>query len=186
MAKTIDEYLSEITTLVGNRDLSMRWYRDKVREIVPRKLNESNIISSIREGNSSVRPTYGDMNLFYYNPKLRQSLPYYDVFPLVIPVQRYTDGFLGINFHYLSIPMRLGLLEHMQKVTAPGKEAGWRAVSKIRFIKPCVKRYLATQVKSRFLFIDEEQTQIAAMMPVQKFKKQGDRKVHADSRRMVN
>ena len=50
MAKTIDEYLNEITTLAADRDLSVRWYRDRVREIVPAKLTETNIISSIRKG----------------------------------------------------------------------------------------------------------------------------------------
>ena len=114
MAKTIEEYLNEITTLAAGRDLSERWYRDRVREIVPYRLTESNIISSIRKGDSSIRPIYGLMNLMYYDPKLKESLPYYDVFPLVIPIRKLNDGFIGINFHYLSIPLRLGLLEKLQ------------------------------------------------------------------------
>ena len=36
MAITIDDYLKKITTLAGGRDLSVQWYLDKVREIVPR------------------------------------------------------------------------------------------------------------------------------------------------------
>ena len=182
MAKTIDEYLNEITTLAADRDLSVRWYRDKVREIVPRRLTETNIISSIRKGDSSTRPIYGLMNLMYYDPKLKETLPYYDVFPLVIPIKRLNDGFLGINFHYLSIPLRLGLLERMQPLSQEGRRIGWNRVSKFRYIKPCIKRYLATQVRSRFLKIEEEQMQLAAMMPVQRFKKESYRKVHAESR----
>jgi hypothetical protein len=182
MAKTIDEYLNEITTLAADRDLSVRWYRDKVREIVPRKLTETNIISSIRKGDSSTRPIYGLMNLMYYDPKLKDSLPYYDIFPLVIPIKRLNDGFIGINFHYLSVPLRLGLLEKMQPLAQEGRRIGWNRVSKFRYIKPCVKRYLATHVKSRFLKIEEEQMQLAAMMPVQRFRKESYRKVHAESR----
>jgi len=182
MAKTIDEYLNEITTLAAGRDLSERWYRDRVREIVPTRLTETNIISSIRKGDSSTRPIYGLMNLMYYDPKLKESLPYYDVFPLVIPIKRLNDGFIGINFHYLSIPLRLGLLEKLQPLTQEGRRIGWNRVSKFRYIKPCVKRYLATHVKSRFLKIEEEQMQLAAMMPVQRFRKESYRKVHAESR----
>jgi hypothetical protein len=37
-------------------------------------------------------------------------------------------------------------------------------------------------VRSRFLKIEEEQMQLAAMMPVQRFKKESYRKVHAESR----
>ena len=183
MAKTIEEYLLEITTLAGGADMSTRWYRDKVREIVPRRLSETNIVSSIRKGESSTRPIYGLMNLMYYNPKLKESLPYYDVFPLVIPIKRYNDGFLGINFHYLSIPLRLGLLEKMQPLSKEGRRIGWQRISKFRYIKPCVKRYLASQVQSKFLKIEEDQMQLAAMMPVQKFKKESYGKVHAESRR---
>tara|TARA_Y100001949_G_C15857992_1_gene273691 strand:- start:69 stop:626 length:558 start_codon:yes stop_codon:yes gene_type:complete len=185
MAKTIDEYLKEITTLAADRDLSVRWYRDKVREIVPAKLTESNIISSIRKGDSSARPIYGLMNLMYYDPKLKESLPYYDVFPLVIPIKRLNNGFLGINFHYLSVPMRLGLLEKLQPLSQEGRRIGWDRVSNFRGVKPCVKRYLATHVKSRFLKIEEEQMQLAAMMPVQRFRKESYRKVHAESRGKV-
>jgi len=182
MAKTIDEYLNEITTLAADRNLSVRWYRDKVREIVPAKLTETNIISSIRKGDSSTKPIYGLMNLMYYDPKLKESLPYYDVFPLVIPIKKYNNGFLGINFHYLSVPLRLGLLEEFQPLSQEGRRKGWNRVSKFRYIKPCVKRYLATHVKSRFLKIEEEQMQLAAMMPVQRFRKESYRKVHAESR----
>ena len=45
----------------------------------------------------------GRLNMFLYDPKYKDKLPYYDVFPLVLPIQRYSDGFLGINFHYLTL-----------------------------------------------------------------------------------
>ena len=37
---------------------------------------------------------------FSYDPNKKQ-LPYYDRFPLCIPVQPYTDGF-GMNLHYIA------------------------------------------------------------------------------------
>ena len=185
MAKTIDDYLNEITTLAADRDLSVRWYRDKVKEIVPRKMSESSIVSSIRRGESTTKPTYGTMNLYFYSPKHEETLPYYDVFPLVIPIKRYRDGFLGINFHYLSVPLRLKLLEKLQPMTQEGRIVGWSKVAKIRQIKPCVKRYLASHVESRFLKIEEEQMQLAAMMPVQRFRKEKKELVWKESRRMI-
>ena len=51
--------------------------------------------------------------MFIYDPKLKDKLPYYDTFPLVLPVEQYKDGFLGINLHYLSIPMRMRLLDRL-------------------------------------------------------------------------
>ena len=103
MAKTLEDYLSEITTLAGGRDLSTRWYRDQVRKVVPRTLGEGTVTGMIRRGDNSTRPIYGIINLYAYDPKLKESLRYYDVFPLVIPLQRLPGGFLGLNFHLSSI-----------------------------------------------------------------------------------
>ena len=138
MAKTLEDYLSEITTLAGSRDLSTRWYRDQVRQIVPRNLGEGTVASMIRKGDNSTRPIYGILNLYAYDPKLKESLRYYDVFPLVIPVQRLPGGFLGINFHYLSIPLRLQLMEKIAPMSAENRILGWNRVSRFRLVKHCV------------------------------------------------
>ena len=52
----------------------------------------------------------GGLYFFYYNPKGKGDMPYYDIFPLVIPLHRYNDGFLGLNLHYLPITYRLRLM----------------------------------------------------------------------------
>ena len=116
MAKTLDDYLKEITTLAGGRDLSTAWFRDKIRQIVPKRIAEGQMRSMIRAGDHSTRPIYGIMNLYYYMPKYEKTLPYYDVFPLVIPIKRLPGGFLGLNFHYLSVPMRVKLLEIIAQI----------------------------------------------------------------------
>lgn len=191
MAKTLDDYLKEITTLAAGRDLSAKWYRDKVKEVVPMRgqriaMSENQMIRSIRQGRvNTTKPTYGIMNLYFYSPKHEQTLPYYDVFPLVIPIKRYKDGFLGVNFHYLSVPLRLKLLEKLRVRTAEGRIVGWSRVARIKQIKPCVKRYLTSHVGSRYLKISDEEMEVAAMLPVQKFKKATARQVWAESRRMV-
>ena len=60
------------------------------------------------------RPSVGRLNLFGYNPKLRAKLPYYDIFPLVLPLEPISGGFMGMNFHYLPPLLRSKLLERMQ------------------------------------------------------------------------
>ena len=74
MAKTLDDYLKEITTLAGGRDLSTAWFRDKIRQIVPKRIAEGQMRSMIRAGDHSTRPIYGIMNLYYYNAQQRKSL----------------------------------------------------------------------------------------------------------------
>ena len=178
MAITIDEYLKEITTLAGSRDLSMRWYRQQVKELGP-------MAGRITLTNAKTRPTYGIMNLFYYSPKHEKTLPYYDVFPLVIPIKRLPGGFLGLNFHYLSVPLRMKLMEKLLPMTKENRIIGWTRVSKFRLVKPCVKRYLIANVGTRFLKIPDEDMPMVNMMPLQKFKKESFRKVHAKSRKIA-
>ena len=184
MAKSIEEYFGDINELSGGEERSVRWYRDKVREVLPAKINESMVTKLIFAGNKTNKPTYGGMQLFGYLPKHEQTLPYYDIFPLVIPIKRLPDGFVGINFHYLSIPLRLKLLQKMIPMAREGTQMGWNRVARLRYIKPCVKRYLNSYTRSRFLKIDEDDFAMACMLPIHTFKKRPYRSVHAESRKM--
>ena len=185
MAKTLDDYLKEITTLAGGRDLSTTWYREQIRKVVPKRIQEGTLRQMIRQGGPSTRPIYGIMNLFYYMPKYEETLPYYDTFPLVIPIKRLPGGFLGLNFHYLSVPLRIKLMEKLLPMTKENRILGWNRVSRFRLVKPCVKRYLTRHVQSRFLKIQDEDMPIAAMMPIQRFRKERATTVYAESRRML-
>ena len=40
----------------------------------------------------------GYMDAFYYDPKHKATLPYYDKFPLIFPLSVGKDFFIGINF----------------------------------------------------------------------------------------
>ena len=192
MAKTLDEYLTEITNLAGGEERSVRWYRDQVRQLVPRRFADSALTQFIRKGDQdrkSMRPVYGTMNFYYYEPKHgmkgTDKLPYYDVFPLVIPIKRLSNGFLGINFHYLSVPLRLKLLERIEPMANEGRMIGWGRVGKIKLVQPCIKRYITKRVGSRFLKIDKDDFLLASLLPVQSFKKETWQTVHRRSRSMV-
>ena len=186
MAKTLDDYISEITQLADGRDLSMRWYRDQVRAIVPRTMSEAATGRLVRGGDKKSRPIYGVLNLYGYEPKHKLTLEYYDVFPLVIPIERYKNGFLGINLHYLSINVRMKLLEKLMPMTAENRVIGWRRVSRFPQVKPCVKKYLAAFTRTQFLpIVTEEEMNLAALMPLQQFRKASREKVWYDSRRMI-
>ena len=186
MAKTLDDYIQEITTLAGGKDRSTRWYRDQVRTIVPRSFSESATTQLIRSGDISRRPVYGVLNLYAYHPKHELTLEYYDVFPLVIPIEKLKDGFVGLNLHYLSVPMRYKLLTKLMPLTAENRFIGWQRVSRFKEVKPCVKRYLGRMVKTAFLpIIEQDQMELVTLMPVQRFKKARQTKVWSDSRRMI-
>jgi len=133
----------------------------------------------------------GRMYFYFYDPKTKDSLPYYDKFPLVIPIERYPDGFLGLNLHYISPKQRVLLLDKLSiLLTDHNYDEKTRLrisydylsrASKMYQAKPCIKRYLFSHIQSRFLEITADEWDIAAMLPVESFVKAKKNKVWSES-----
>ena len=167
-----------IRNAAGDRDLSINWYKKKVADL-------SNRISAarlMRSGKLKNAPTFNKLHFFRYDPKLKAVLPYYDTFPLVMPIQSAPGGFLGINFHYLPIPLRMRLLETLDK---RGFRGDYRKLKHIREIKPTLKHYLKRQFVSGFLELEEDDYAPSIFMPVAQFRKASASQVWRDSRRMI-
>ena len=122
----------------------------------------------------------GGMYFFVYNPKTRDELPYYDRFPLVIPLKREQDGFLGLNLHYLPMRYRIQLLKKLLPLAQYDGEDIRRlrvtydilaASSRYREFKPCIKRYLLPNIKSRIIKVESKEWDTALFLPVHQFKK---------------
>ena len=174
----------EIREEAHGRELSMRWYRQKVQDLLPKPQVRQMIREGVKTQKVTVRPNFGTMNLFYYRPKGAAKLPYYDIFPLVIPIgRRLNDGFVGLNFHYLSVPQRWLLLERLSMFQVPSQldsfdtEEGagevmalfWSQIRRKRGVKPIVKRYLTRNIQSRFLKIELSEMLIALSIPMERF-----------------
>ena len=174
----------ELREEAHGRELSIRWYRQKVQELLPKPQVRRMIREGYKVQKVTVRPNFGMMNLFYYRPKGAEKLPYYDIFPLVIPMgRRLNDGFVGINFHYLSVPQRWLLLERLSMFQVPSEldafdteEGGgdvmalfWSKIRRKRGVKPIVRRYLTKNIQSRFLKIELSEMLIALAIPMERF-----------------
>ena len=181
------KYIQSVLKAAGGRPKSTQWFRDKIKEFGTPKSADL-----IRDGKRTSTPTFGLLNMFIYDPKLKEKLPYYDTFPLVLPIEEYNNGFLGINLHYLSMPMRLRLLDRLVDYSNNNKfdestrlRVDYSKLKRVDLIKPCLKRYLAGQVKSKFRKVEADEFMIATLLPVQRFKKQSDSHIFAKSRGMV-
>ena len=130
--------------------------------------------------------------MFFYNPKFKKKLPYYDTFPLVLPLETYNDGFLGLNLHYLPIPLRIKLLDRLvdysnntQFDESTRIIVDYSKLKKVKLIQPTIHKYLSGQTQSQFRRIDADEFMIAALLPVQQFKKASSGSVWSDSRGMI-
>ena len=184
---TRSKYIQSVLKAAGGLPQSVAWFRNKIKEF-----GQPKSMDLIRDGKRTSVPTFGLLNMFVYDPKLKDKLPYYDTFPLVLPIEEYNNGFLGINLHYLSVPMRIRLLDRLTE-TANNKKfdestslnANYSKLKNIDLIKPCLKRYLASNVKTKFRKVEAEEFMVATLLPVQRFKKQSDSHVFAKSRGMI-
>jgi hypothetical protein len=180
-------YIQSVLDAAKGRPRSTQWYRDKIKEFGQPSSREL-----IRDGKRSGVPFYGRLNMFFYGPKHAKTLPYYDTFPLVLPLEKYPDGFLGINMHYLPISLRMKLLDSLVDFSNNTKfdesttlKVSYDNVKNIREVKPTLHRYLAGQVKSQFRRIDADEFMVATLLPVHNFKKSSDRAVWRESRSMI-
>ncbi len=181
------KFIQAVKDEAKGRPRSTQWYRDKIKEFgTPTSLD------LIRDGKRDSKPFYGKLNMFVYDPKFKKKLPYYDTFPLVLPLETYPDGFLGINFHYLPIPLRVKLLDRLVDFSNNTKfdestrlVVDYSQLKNINIVKPTIHKYLAGQLKSQFRRIDADEFTIATLLPVQRFQKASASAVWKESRAMI-
>jgi hypothetical protein len=164
------------------------WLRAKVKTLNPSPEAMMQDRQRLRE-----KSIIGKMYFFFYDPKMKNSLPYYDRFPLVIPIERYPDGFLGLNLHYIHPKQRIILLDKLSETLNNNKYdettkikinyAYLSSATRIYEAKPCMKKYLFKNIESRFLEISANEWDIAVMLPVETFMNEQKTKVFADSRK---
>ena len=166
------------------------WLQSKVGSLRPTK-------GDLMKDRDRMRATsfIGRMYFYFYDPKTKDTLPYYDKFPLVIPIEHYPDGFLGLNLHYISPKQRIILLDKLSSILTDHNydertrlriSYAYLAKASTMFeATPCIKRYLFTHVQSRFLEITADEWDIAVMLPVESFAKANKQKVWSDSRKKM-
>ena len=181
------EFIQKVLDETMGQERSVSWFRKKIKEFGTPKSAEL-----VREGKRSRTLFRGRLNMFFYSPKHKDTLPYYDRFPLVLPLEKYREGFMGINLHYLPIPLRIRLLDKLYEFSSNDKfdkttrlTATYDRMKNLPLVKPTLHKYLYSFVDSAFRRIDVDEFIVATLLPVQRFKKATDRKVWRDSRGMI-
>lgn len=173
------------STIARNTRRSQDWLINKIKK------------GSIDKKYLTTQPKIGMMYHFVYFPKWEKTLPYWDRNPLVIPIEPYKDGFLGLNLHYLPPKMRLIFLDKLMPL-ASDMENGMDEKTKMRIsydllknslrykeFKPTIKRYLFKQVKSKFALVPADDWQFAVFLPTARFVKAPNTEVYKQSRASI-
>lgn len=134
----------------------------------------------------------GKLYHWFYSAKHKDTLPYYDRFPLTWVFNRDPKYILGINMHYLPIKYRIALLDKFQLLATDSRfdartktAISWKVLknfSKYPEVQPCVKMYLRSHVRSKFMLVHPNDWMTATLLPTENFAKASKNAVWADSK----
>ena len=171
---------------------SRAWFRKKVQSM--RNISRGRLMSdeALLQNDDEL---IGSMNMFFYDPKFKKTLPYYDRFPLAIIVGPAEGGFYGLNLHYLPMNIRAKFLDALlDNLTNKKYDKSTRfrlnysmlqRASKLRYFKPCFKHYLTANVQGNFSRVLSAEWEIATFLPTADFRKSSQDIVYKDSRSMI-
>jgi len=173
---------------------SRDWFRRKVQTLG--RVNRNQLMQEDELNLVSTRnPMIGTMNMFFYDPKHKDTLPFYDRFPLAVIVGPAEKGFYGLNLHYLPPVLRAKLLDSLMDITNNNKYDETtkfrlsykilQGVAKFKYYKPCLKHYLSQNVKSRLARVQAPEWEIATFLPTADWAKSSSTQVYKQSRAMI-
>jgi len=170
---------------------SLQWYRQQVGKIVA-----PSRASLMKDPDRTASNIFmGGMFLYFYEAKFKKVLPYWDKFPLTIIIDKKSDGFTGLNMHYLNPVGRLRLFEALLSTMNNRKYDSTtrmkltynilKASTKYAAFRPCFKKYLAGHVRSKFLSVPASDWATALFLPVAQFQKQTAAQVWKESQAII-
>ena len=171
---------------------SLTWFRNRVRRI---RTNSEQFYKQ-SDLQKSRRFLEGRMYTFFYDPKTKDKLPYYDTFPCVMIVETYGSGFLGLNLHYLPPRIRIRFLEKLFEYTNNEEfdettriRITWNllsSVTKLRASRAAVKRYLYSHVEGSALLVEPKYWDIVSFLPTASFTGASMVDIYRDTRNKID
>ena len=157
---------------------SKTWFEQQANLLAGKGLTPQRLLGQAKSDlTMSLVP--GNLYMFFYDPKNKETLPYYDRFPLVFPYKKWQGGFIGLNMHYLPYGPRVKLMDRLMMFKNNNKmdettklKFSWALIegaSKFAIAKPCIKQYLMDHLESPFIRIQPNDWPTAMMLPVERF-----------------
>lgn len=132
-------------------------------------------------------PTEGGMYFAYYDPIHKDSLPYYDEFPILLPWDFWKkDGhiyMISINLHFLPPSLRYQAMKHILTLRTEKRyrkntklKMEWsllKAMSNSKIFEHSVRIYRMDRFRSKFIKIPPQSWELAIYLPLGRISKGG-------------
>lgn len=175
-----------------NTEKSLQWFKRELQNM--KTINRQELLKDDNLKPRS-RALPGRMFMYYYDPKHKKTLPYYDRFPLIFMVEKAKGGFYGLNLHYLPHKQRAIFFDRITEYTTNKKYdittrlrlkySLLKKASKLSAYQPCFKHYLSEHVRSRMIEVPASEWETVLFLPSENFKKKNKNQVWNDSRKMI-
>ena len=165
---------------------AMKWFQRYLRKNL-RNMRTSQLMRG--SPTSLNTPQLGGFHFFVYDAKLKDKLPYWDAFPMMlcIDIDVKNNSFLGLNFHYIPPKLRVRLMAELLELRNNSRYTKrtrliatyqrLKSISNFPIIKNMVKRYLLNHVRSRFILVSPEVWGLAVNLPVERFQNASNKEV---------
>lgn len=191
MASTLTQLSLEKTALDQEflSRQSIAWFQEKIKDLKsPMQLAKEIVNDKTRKRG---RFQMGGLYHFFYDPLGKNDLPYYDMFPLAIPLESYSDGFIALNMHYLPPRYRAAFMDKLMNFAILNQDDEpkrlrvtyemLKSARTYREFKPCIKHYLNSQIKSKIIPIQPNEWETALFLPTAIFRGATPQKVYKES-----
>ena len=178
--------------ILKNTEKSLQWFKRELTGI--KTINRQNLL---KDYNLKARPFAlpGRMFMYFYDPKHKKTLPYYDKFPLIFMVEKAKGGFYGLNLHYLPHKQRAIFFDRLTDYSTNKRYdistrlklsyALLKRASRLKSFAPCFKHYLSENVRSRIIEVPASEWETVLFMPSENFTKRNKNQVWSDSLKMI-
>ena len=182
-------------------DVSRKWFAAQLQNfaLYSRKKEADEVLDKSK-GESTAPGNImmpGKIVMFYYDPKHKETLPFYDTFPLGIIVGPAKKGFYMMNLHYLPPVLRASFLDNLLEVLTTKDIVNessrfkityslLKSTAKFNYFKPCFKHYLFTNIKGRPKVIPTDEWIRTVFLESSQFEKASRNEVYRWSRSQIN
>lgn len=181
-----------------DRAIFQKSYRKTGRQLENRTTNPVRFIAEADPKNkfNDLRQSIhvGGLYVYKYDPKYKDTLPYWDMFPLLFLIGETADHFIGLNLHYVHPRQRALLMDAIHntlirnnidpkkmddgdrkdRVTSRARGISYsqlKNASRNALFEPCVKKYLKGHVRTQFVKIPFNEWHEVLFLPLQRFQK---------------
>lgn len=128
----------------------------------------------------------GSMLLFVYDAKWKNVLEFWDMLPIVIPLAKQGDRFLGLNLHYLIYTWRVALAKELMKriswkkrmTYADVKDAIHSAQTPHGMLYLCIRSYLYSHIRSNVKEFNSLNYELAVKEVMPRFQKKTEEEIY--------